>query len=90
MKAIRINIKPCAVLGTLKNCGTSQTKERMTKDMFRDFKLQFMNFMFEKSRWLFTFFKYIEKGTGGVLQEKISEKFREIHMKTPLPESLFK
>ena len=62
----------------------------MTKEMFRDFKLQFMNFMFEKSRWLFTFFKYIEKGTGGVLQEKISEKFREIHMKTPLPESLFK
>ena len=62
----------------------------MTKDMFRDFKLQFMHFMFEKSRRLFTFFKYIEKGTGGALQEKISEKFRKIYMKTPLPESLFK
>ena len=62
----------------------------MTKDIFRDFKLQFMHFMFEKSRRLFTFFKYIEKGNGGVLQEKISEKFREIHMKTSLPESLFK
>ena len=62
----------------------------MTKDMFRDFKLQFMHFMFEKSRRLFTFFKHTEKGTGGVLQEKISEKFREIYMKTPLPESLFK
>lgn len=75
MKAIRINIKPCAVLATLKNCGTSRTKERMTKDMFRDFKLQFMHFMFEKSKRLFTFFKYIEKGTGGVLQEHIYMKY---------------
>ena len=75
MKAIRINIKPCAVLATLKNCGTSRTKERMTKDMFRDFKLQFMHFMFEKSKRLFTFFKYIEKDTGGVLQEHIYMKY---------------